>query len=82
MAGRPSRIYLEVRPGFAARRRLAAGRSEEIFDEERVQSEIAGGYLAAIDELRRRGDLIEVVDGERSVAEVHADVVDRVTSVL
>src|SRR5689334_14345345 len=58
-------IFLEVRPEVAARRRVAAGRVQELFDDIRMQEEVAAGYRATIAELTAHGERIEVVDGER-----------------
>jgi dTMP kinase len=57
-------IFLEVRPEVAARRRVAAGRVEELFEDIRMQEQVAAGYQATIAELRAAGERIEIVDGE------------------
>ena len=57
-------IFLEVRPEIAAQRRVAAGRVEELFEDLRMQQEVAAGYRATITELAALGERIEVLDGE------------------
>src|SRR5690349_3716594 len=41
-------IFLEVRPEVAAHRRAAAGRVQELFEDLRMQEEVAAGYKATI----------------------------------
>jgi dTMP kinase len=57
-------IFLEVRPEVAAQRRAAAGRVQELFEDMRMQEEVAAGYQAALAELMAQGERIEVIDGE------------------
>jgi dTMP kinase len=57
-------IFLEVRPEVAAQRRAVAGRVQELFDDVRMQEEVAAGYQATIAELTAQGERIEIVDGE------------------
>jgi len=57
-------IFLEVRPEIAAQRRGAAGRVQELFEDLRMQHEVAAGYRAVIAELTALGERIEVIDGE------------------
>lgn len=59
-------IFLEVRPEVAAHRRAAAGRVQELFEDVRMQEEVAAGYKATIAELTAQGERIEVIDGEAS----------------
>lgn len=59
-------ILLEVRAHVAAQRRHQAGRVEELFEDLRMQEEVAAGYQATIAELRAQGERIETVDGEQS----------------
>src|SRR5689334_15406985 len=65
-------IFLEVRPEVAAQRRVAAGRVQELFEDVRMQEEVAAGYRATITELRAQGERIEVVDGEAPPDDVFA----------
>ena len=57
-------IFLEVRPEVAAQRRVAAGRVQELFEDLRMQEEVAAGYKATIAELTAQGERIETIDGE------------------
>jgi len=57
-------IFLEVRPEVAAQRRVAAGRVQELFEDVRMQEEVAAGYQATISELAAQGERIEIIDGE------------------
>jgi dTMP kinase len=57
-------IFLEVRPEVAAQRRVAAGRVQELFEDLRMQHDVAAGYRAAIAELTALGERIEILDGE------------------
>jgi dTMP kinase len=57
-------IFLEVRPEVAAQRRVAAGRVQELFEDLRMQHDVAAGYRAAIAELTALGERIELLDGE------------------
>lgn len=67
-------IYVDVSPELGAQRRASAERPEEIFDALATQRRVAAGYRAVIDMLRAT-ERIAIVDGERSVAEVSADIV-------
>ena len=57
-------IFLGVRPEVAAQRRVAAGRVQELFEDVRMQEEVAAGYQATISELAAQGERIEIIDGE------------------
>lgn len=57
-------IFLEVRPEVAAQRRVAAGRVQELFEDLRMQEEVAAGYQATLAELAAQGERIETIDGE------------------
>jgi dTMP kinase len=59
-------IFLQVRPEIAAKRRADAGRVQELFEDMRMQEEVAAGYKATISELMAQGERIETVDGEAS----------------
>lgn len=65
-------IFLQVRPEVAAARRVAAGRVQELFEDLRMQEEVAAGYKATISELAAQGERIEVIDGEASQDTVFA----------
>jgi dTMP kinase len=68
-------IFLEVRPEVAAQRRVAAGRVQELFEDVRMQEEVAAGYRATITELLAAGERIEVIDGEAPPDDVFAAIV-------
>jgi dTMP kinase len=68
-------IFLEVRPEVAAKRRADAGRVQELFEDIRMQEEVAEGYRATNKELRAQGERIETIDGEASPDEVFAAIV-------
>ena len=67
-------IFLEVRPEVAAQRRVAAGRVQELFEDLRMQEEVAAGYKATIAELTAQGERIEVIDGEAAQDTVAAKI--------
>ena len=68
-------LFLEVRPEVAAHRRAAAGRVQELFEDLRMQEEVAAGYKATIAELMAQGERIETIDGEASPDQVFAAIV-------
>lgn len=59
-------IFLSVRPEVAAARRVSAGRIQELFEDMRMQEEVAAGYKATNSELMAQGERIETIDGEAS----------------
>jgi dTMP kinase len=65
-------VFLQVRPEVAAKRRAAARRREELFEDLRMQQEVDAGYRATIAELRAQGERIEIVDGELTEDQVFA----------
>ncbi len=65
-------IFLQVRPEVAAARRVAAGRVQELFEDLRMQEEVAAGYKATNSELAALGERIEVIDGEAAPDTVFA----------
>jgi dTMP kinase len=65
-------IFLEVRPHVAAQRRMDAGRVQELFEDLRMQEEVAAGYKATIADLRAQDERIEIVDGEAAPDQVFA----------
>jgi len=71
-------IFLEVRPEVAAKRRVDAGRVQELFEDLRMQEEVAAGYKATIAELTLQGERIELIDGEATPDEVFAAIVQLV----
>ncbi len=63
-------LLLRVRPEVAAARRLAAGRSQELFEDLAMQRQVAAGYDEVVAALVAAGERIEVLDGEQPLAEV------------
>jgi len=57
-------IFLQVSPEVAARRRVAAGRVQELFEDLQMQQDVETGYRATIAELTALGERIEILDGE------------------
>ena len=68
-------IFLKVRPEIAAKRRVAAGRAQELFEDLTMQHDVDAGYKATISELLAQGERIVVVDGETGEDDVFAQVV-------
>ena len=67
-------IFLKVRPEVAAKRRAAAGRTQELFEHIEMQREVDAGYRATIAELIAAGETIEILDGELSEDQVFAEI--------
>lgn len=72
-------LFLKVRPEVAAERRVAAGRTQELFEDLQMQREVDAGYRATIDELSAQGERIITIDGEQSEADVFVEVVRAIT---
>ena len=71
-------LFLQVRPEVAAQRRVAAGRVQELFEDLRMQEEVAAGYEATNAELIAQGERIETIDGEASPDAVFAAILAHV----
>jgi dTMP kinase len=67
-------VFLRCRPEVAMRRRRAASLDREIFEVDAFQRRVAAAYDGAIARLRRGGDPIVSIDGERPIDEVSAAV--------
>ncbi|MEO8705902.1 MAG: dTMP kinase [Kofleriaceae bacterium] len=65
-------IFLEVRAHIAAKRRLDAGRVQELFEDLHMQEAVAAGYTATIAELVAQDERIETINGEASPDAVFA----------
>ena len=74
-------IFLKVRPEVAAKRRAAAGRIEELFEDLEMQQDVDAGYRATIAELTALGERIETIDGELSEDAVFAAILTLVATV-
>jgi dTMP kinase len=71
-------IFLQVRPEVAAARRAAARRQEELFEQLQMQIEVDAGYKATIAELSARGERIVTLDGEQTLDQVFAAILELV----
>jgi dTMP kinase len=74
-------LFLEVRPAVAAARRRGRGSHRERFEDARTQREVGRAYAGLVAR-HARGHRIRTVDGERSVAEVGAEVEAAVAALL
>lgn len=63
-------LFLKVRPEVAAKRRAAARRQEELFEQLQMQIEVDAGYTATNAELIAQGERIETIDGEQTEDQV------------
>lgn len=72
-------VFLKVRPEVAAERRVAAGRTQELFEDLQMQRDVDAGYRATIEELGAQGEHIITVDGEQPEDDVFVEVVRAVT---
>jgi dTMP kinase len=75
-------IFLDVRPAVALARRRAVSLDLEIYEALRFQRLVLKSYRKAIAGLRRSGQRLEVLDGERPVDVVAADVARIVRQLL
>lgn len=75
-------LFLRVSPRVAVRRRFAASEVRELFEVPAFQVEVARSYERCIARLRTLGQRVEVVDGERPVAEVTAALGEAVADLL
>lgn len=65
-------LFLRVTPEVALARRAAETGAAELFEVPAFQREVALAYEAAMERLRRRGERVVAIDGERPVEEVTA----------
>jgi dTMP kinase len=72
-------VFLQVRPEIAAARRVAAGRVQELFEDLRMQEEVAAGYHATLAELAAAGERVETIDGELPPDAVFAAILAAIT---
>jgi dTMP kinase len=75
-------VFLKVRPDVAAKRRVDAGRAQELFEDLAMQREVDAGYKATIAELQTQGEKIVTVDGELAADAVFAQVLGAVEGSL
>jgi dTMP kinase len=74
-------VLLRVNAETAARRRVAAGRAQELFEDMAMQERVAAGYDQVFAALVDREPVV-VIDGEREVHRVFADLMRLVEPVL
>jgi dTMP kinase len=72
-------IFLQVTPEVAAERRVAARRTQELFEDLDTQRRVDATYRATLELLRKRGERVEVLDGEQAVEAVGAQILRLVT---
>ncbi|HVV87310.1 MAG TPA: dTMP kinase [Kofleriaceae bacterium] len=75
-------IFLRVRAEVAADRRLAAGRTQELFEELSMQRRVAAGYEQVLEACAAAGEAVVILDGERPLDEVTAAIVLAAMQVL
>jgi len=67
-------VFLRVRPTLALGRRRRAETTPELYERAALQRRVAATYERALARLRRAGERVAVLDGERPVDEVAAAV--------
>lgn len=75
-------ILLRVRPEVAAERRLAAGRSQELFEDLAMQRRVAIGYDEVLADCRDAGERVVILDGEAGLDEVAGAIQAAVRTVI
>jgi dTMP kinase len=71
-------LFLEVAPTLAARRRLGRGAPEELYEAAAVQRRTQRAYRRAIQQRRRAGELVRILDGARPVEEVTREALEEI----
>jgi thymidylate kinase len=71
---------LRVAAETAARRRVAAGRAEELFEDISMQERVASGYDQVFAALVDR-EPVAVIDGEREIAQVFTELMSLIEPV-
>lgn len=74
-------VLLRVKAETAARRRVAAGRAQELFEDIAMQERVAVGYDQVFDDLADR-EPVAVIDGELPVPQVFAALLDLIEPVV
>ncbi len=74
-------VLLRVPAETAARRRVAAGRAKELFEDLAMQERVAAGYDRVFTELTSR-EPVMVIDGERDVDRVFAELMKLIEPLL
>lgn len=75
-------VFLRVRAAVAAERRVAAGRTQELFEDLPMQERVAAGYEAVLAELAAAGEAIAILDGEQPLDAVTEAIVAAVLPCL
>ncbi len=75
-------VFLRVRAAVAAERRVAAGRTQELFEDLPMQERVAAGYEAVLAELADAGEAITILDGEQPLDAVTEAIVAAVLPCL
>ncbi len=75
-------IFLRVDAEVAADRRLAAGRTQELFEDLEMQRRVQDGYVDAIRRVTTRGERVEVLDGHADKGDVHRAIVELTNALL
>ncbi len=68
-------IFLRVRAEVGAERRLAAGRSQDLFEDLAMQRRVAAGYDEVMAACVAAGEAVVILDGEQPLDEVTAAIV-------
>lgn len=74
-------VLLRVRAETAARRRVAAGRAQELFEDTAMQERVAAGYDQVFEALLDREPVV-VIDGEREVDRVFGELMRLIEPVV
>ncbi len=75
-------ILLRIDPSIAAKRRVAAGRIKEIFDDHETQVSVSKWYDRTVDDLRFHGHNIKIIDASRPAGLVTVDIAACIDSLL
>lgn len=75
-------IFLRVRAEVAADRRLAAGRSQELFEDLAMQRRVAAGYEEVMAACAAAGEAVVVLDGEQPLDDVTGAIVAAAAAAL
>ncbi len=74
-------VLLRVRAETAARRRVAAGRAQELFEDTAMQAKVAAGYDQVFAALVDREPVV-VIDGEREIDQVFGELMRLIEPVV
>lgn len=74
----PERLLLIDTPIDICQQRIARRRNIELFDDREMQEKILGNYRKIIDLFRPSDMEITLIDGGKSIEEIHADILQRI----